>query len=1328
MLPVGTSYLSPEAACGACDGRRASRGVTVLRDSVRIADDEVHQQELRRHRLCRRRRFPKVVPRLCVQPAGRAGFVRYKLGHLDVTVGSVYFPPGRPEGIRDASLALVAWVRKVLDDLPGRTVILMGMDLNGRLGEPAQGLSDGTEWAKLAVGPEEAEPETHNGRLLRELLEQHRLTTVNTRHVAGPTFWSNLHAPSRIDFAVAPSSALGAVHSCRVLHRAGDRLQLVECQGPVDHSPLEVVCDVGLRYNGRPHETARLPRWDIDSIMYAIRTKDYGGFLDDVQKWVSLPATRTAWSTLLSGSSVDSLWQYVNYHLHRIAAGHFGRLLHQSFEATHDARRRRLRLLAERRDAREEYRRSLLPYSVASLRPVLRAWLCFCGLRKADRALRHEVRRAAASVRDERCAELEEAWRQRDLSRVWRMAVALSGKCRPKGRSHLAPPLTETDWTEGLCRPGRLGGCDARRTEMQPPCFATDSPSRRADGDLRRPVRFVKAAAPDLPSRIQEENAMLIAEAESWSAARQSAVVERDAMLDLYDFHSVEHPCELHMLRACAACRVLLATRYERRRARCLEHFDTVLAEQSRRAAADEATGNADVHSPAPEASTTATDRHLRRRALADVRGVARHVRNARCRKAVPSWALPNEVWRMVLAPSNVQPPKYSGVGWQQPSINDGAFSMMVDFHSFVRRRKTTPACWHLSTGYSLPKPSAEAKKIVFDRQRLVHSLDPYGKAFYRFMWHSGTPPAPRCWEHGYVSGRRREAPVMQAAVLLWRLRAAHRSHCLTSYDLANAFMSVKSEALTKVVRKVARDEDVGLLEHRHRRAATAIPVPSGWVVYDIGSGALPGDNIAADLFRAQHQGTMLRVLERARQDPRQRCMMAYNPVRDNMVECDVVLYADDLLRIAEVADASDASAKVLAFDAALDRLPDDEGMAQNVGKREHLLLFFGKEDALKHLRDMVADRACVPGRKLRQLRYLGSQLHRLGSNTPELNMRVSRTWAAWYALSGFWRCSAPHRVRRLVFQAAIVGTAISGLTSFVLSPAEVRKLETLIVKLGRKLMQGAACDKMASEGASGVSYVARNSAEVWRWLQLLPLGDELRVRRLKWIQHQVCFPEHYDALHSVVFGAVPFEVNGGDVGFFPACARSADPRLRRDADPRGAVADHPWLRQLGADLDALRALDEGDRLLALLEDGHLLRLWRDPEARSRFLSLDMAALRQAMLSSQVPPPGTTVMQSSQESRIDDIGEPQVGDFVCCLQGPEPGVACGRAFSTAAALSAHMRFSMDSSHGRGNLLNSLIITTQCPWCRSVFSTLHNAREHANRAYVRGTCRVDRGVV
>lgn len=130
----------------------------------------------------------------------------------------------------------------------------------------------------------------------------------------------------------------------------------------------------------------------------------------------------------------------------------------------------------------------------------------------------------------------------------------------------------------------------------------------------------------------------------------------------------------------------------------------------------------------------------------------------------------------MILTPSKVQAPEYGGVGWRQPGLNDGAFKMMVDFHTFARRWQATPACWHMSTGYSLPKPSAEAKQLVYDKQRLVHSLDAYGKAFYRFLWRSGTPPAPRSWEHGYVSGRRREAFVMQAAVLLWHLRAAHRS------------------------------------------------------------------------------------------------------------------------------------------------------------------------------------------------------------------------------------------------------------------------------------------------------------------------------------------------------------------------------------------------------------------------------------------------------------------------------------------------------------------------------------------------------------------------
>lgn len=109
--------------------------------------------------------------------------------------------------------------------------------------------------------------------------------------------------------------------------------------------------------------------------------------------------------------------------------------------------------------------------------------------------------------------------------------------------------------------------------------------------------------------------------------------------------------------------------------------------------------------------------------------------------------------------------------------------------------------------------------------------------------------------------------------------------------------------------------------------------------------------------------------------------------------------------------------------------------------------------------------------------------------------------------------------------------------------------------------------------------------------------------------------------------------------------------------------ADHPWLRQLGDDLEALRALDQGDQFLALLDGGHLLRLWRDEEARAQFLSFDMAALRQAMLPRQVPPPGATSQAPLDTAlRLDGLGEPQVGDFVCCLEGAERGVANGRAF------------------------------------------------------------------
>ena len=120
---------------------------------------------------------------------GRGIAVRFSRGLFDLTIVSVYCPSGdRDPGNRKRTEKLWAWVRRVREVLPARTMMLVGVDANGHVGSVREWTA--REWEipgderqaddYYLVGPYGAEEENHNGTLMREFLEMEDMIAVNT--------------------------------------------------------------------------------------------------------------------------------------------------------------------------------------------------------------------------------------------------------------------------------------------------------------------------------------------------------------------------------------------------------------------------------------------------------------------------------------------------------------------------------------------------------------------------------------------------------------------------------------------------------------------------------------------------------------------------------------------------------------------------------------------------------------------------------------------------------------------------------------------------------------------------------------------------------------------------------------------------------------------------------------------------------------------------------------------------------------------------------------------------------------------------------------------
>ena len=139
----------------------------------------------------------------------------------------------------------------------------------------------------------------------------------------------------------------------------------------------------------------------------------------------------------------------------------------------------------------------------------------------------------------------------------------------------------------------------------------------------------------------------------------------------------------------------------------------------------------------------------------------------------------------------------------------------------------------------------------------------------------------------------------------------------------------------------------------------------------------------------------------------------------------------------------------------------------------------------------------------------MGGQYYRTGSNANEIGKRIQQVNAAWCEMGNFWHSDAPFAAKRNAFIGSIQGAALAGMTSYVLTDAEKRQLDTKLVGLLRSMMKGAAYNE--TDG------VALRNSQVYAHWRLLPIDLELRVREVRWLQ-KLCLG---GSAHCQVIGAL---------------------------------------------------------------------------------------------------------------------------------------------------------------------------------------------------------------
>ena len=506
-----------------------------------------------------------------------------------------------------------------------------------------------------------------------------------------------------------------------------------------------------------------------------------------------------------------------------------------------------------------------------------------------------------------------------------------------------------------------------------------------------------------------------------------------------------------------------------------------------------------------------------------------------------------------------------------------------------IRRWQGTPNQWQHSMSFQLDKQN---NKPGCQGIRLVSCLDPCGAAYYKHLWRRCRPCSHRPYAAGYCRQKSRLEPICQQNVVSHRLRSRKVSH-------ACSFLMFK---MRSALDSVARLEDRQLWEQRYREALVRVSDGRAEADFRPRSGTMQGDGPSAELFLEPYHPQLDKWAQAtAINDPRiflvAKCVFLCGEAEQDLSLSSV---ADDVGRISLGTTPEDLRLSLEAANAGLDRYLWDIGLVQNVDKQEHVLFFGGKNSA-EYLRS-VYGASLLPGRTVPSARYLGAQVQYSGKIHTEIDKRLQIAKRNWAKMGPFlFRSFSSKRGKILVYVALVHSALVSGLEFQVLGAGKYQQLSSLVLKHGRKLMQGKACSKQVMPDAT-IKYISCTSKAVWRWLGLCPVDLELQIRRLVWYQQLAKDVQKHICVLMAIFGRLGCET----------CDTA-------DAAGRILQTANPWAKQFLANIQCLQKIDAGQALLDLLGDRVLL-VFTDflPE----FLAIDMSELRRTFDPICIPPPG----------------------------------------------------------------------------------------------------------
>ena len=311
---------------------------------------------------------------------------------------------------------------------------------------------------------------------------------------------------------------------------------------------------------------------------------------------------------------------------------------------------------------------------------------------------------------------------------------------------------------------------------------------------------------------------------------------------------------------------------------------------------------------------------------------------------------------------------------------------------------------------------------------------------------------------------------------------------------MAHAAMEETIDVLAPTA-KMAR-----LLKHRHQQNWMVITTNTGdWVLLKPGTGGLQGDVLMPDLFGETYEEKLQDWITWKELNTTGN-IYAVDPITGERVEIGTTVYADDVNELAIARSAAETEdferLSTQKLNAGLYVLK----LGQNMMKAELSGHYMGPGSRCEYQK--AAESEHLPGRWTPCPRYLGNWLHHSGSCAENIERRKRAMQEGYYNCRGFWaRPGIPHEHKRGMFLSMIYNTGLSGMECEQPTWTQVQELENTAMHYARKVL-----------GAEGVRVTAegerhnKSNEEIRRLLRLTNMHEELRIRKLNWLQNIINF------------------------------------------------------------------------------------------------------------------------------------------------------------------------------------------------------------------------------